>query len=83
MWAFTGGCHYAGDCLRYRASCGSCPQLRAGSPQDISAKIIRQKREAWADLPLQFVTISRWLADCAAASPLLKGRRIEVIGNPH
>ncbi len=82
MWAFTGGCHYAGDCLRYRESCGSCPQLRAGSPHDISARIIRQKREAWADLPLQFVTISRWLADCAAASPLLKGRRIEVIGNP-
>ena len=82
MWAFTGGCHYADGCLRYHEGCGNCPQLLDGSPQDISATINRQKREAWADLPLTLVTISTWLAECAASSPLLQGRRIEVIGNP-
>ena len=27
MWAFTGGCHYAQECLRFQDSCGACPQL--------------------------------------------------------
>ncbi|MGH8059278.1 MAG: glycosyl transferase family 1, partial [Candidatus Entotheonellia bacterium] len=27
MHPFTGGCHYAGDCLKYERSCGDCPQL--------------------------------------------------------
>lgn len=82
MWAFSGGCHYAGDCLQYRAHCGNCPQLVAGSANDISARVQAGKRRAWTGLPLTIVTISEWLADCARASSLLGGRRIEVIGNP-
>ena len=27
MWPFTGICHYAGDCTRYRSCCDECPQL--------------------------------------------------------
>lgn len=82
MWAFSGGCHYAGDCLRYRAACGNCPQLETPAEADISSRIHAQKRRAWASLPLTIVTLSQWLADCARASSLLADRRIEVIGNP-
>ncbi len=82
MWAFTGGCHYAGDCLRYREGCGNCPQLLAGSADDISARVNLQKRHAWADLPMTIVCLSQWLADCAGESALFKDKRIEVIGNP-
>ena len=82
MWAFSGGCHYAGDCLNYRTSCGNCPQLVNKSPSDISARVHADKRRAWAQRPLTIVTISQWLADCARESSLFGGRRIEVIGNP-
>ncbi len=82
MWAFSGGCHYAGDCLQYRAHCGDCPQLVKASAGDISARVQAEKRRAWSGLPLTIVTISEWLADCARASSLLGDRRIEVIGNP-
>ena len=82
MWAFSGGCHYAGDCLQYRAQCGHCPQLIAGSANDISARVHAQKRNAWSNLPLTIVAISEWLADCARSSAILGNRRIEVIGNP-
>ncbi len=82
MWAFSGGCHYTGDCLNYRAACGDCPQLEAPAEADLSARIHAEKRRAWSSLPLTIVTISEWLADCARASSLLADRRIEVIGNP-
>ena len=82
MWAFTGGCHYSGDCLQYRAHCGNCPQLVAASAKDISSGIHAGKLRAWSKLPLTIVTISEWLADCARNSSILGDRRIEVIGNP-
>ncbi len=82
MWAFSGGCHYAGDCQEYREHCGNCPQLVAATANDISARVHAEKRRAWSKLPLTIVTISEWLADCAQASSLLADRRIEVIGNP-
>lgn len=81
MWAFTGGCHSADDCLNYRENCGSCPQLRHPAADDISARILRQKRRAWANLPMTIVCPSQWLADCARQSRVLKNRRIEVIPN--
>jgi len=82
MWAFTGGCHYAGECLNYRAGCGRCPQLVNGSTTDLSAEIHAEKRQAWSNLPLTIVTISEWLAACARGSSLMGAKRIEVIGNP-
>lgn len=82
MWAFTGGCHYAGDCRRYRQGCGQCPQLLAPASRDPSARINARKRRAWADLPMTIVCPSRWLADCARQSAVLRDKRIEVIANP-
>ena len=82
MWAFTGGCHYAGDCMRFLETCGNCPQLSDPGPDDISARVNKQKRIAWARLPLAIVCPSRWLADCAGQSAVLRNKRIEVIANP-
>ena len=36
MWAITGGCHYAGNCERYKESCGRCPQLGSKREKDLS-----------------------------------------------
>ena len=82
MWAFTGGCHYAGNCVNFREGCGNCPQLVGAAADDISARVNREKQHAWSKSPLTIVAISTWLADCARQSSLLKNRRIEVIGNP-
>ena len=82
MWAFSGGCHYAGDCLNYHDACGHCPQLRYPAKKDISWRVNRLKKRTWSRLPLTIVTISEWLAGCARASSILGDQRIEVIGNP-
>ena len=82
MWAFTGGCHYAGDCRRFTDACGGCPQLLHPQDHDLSARILRDKRRAWAQLPLTVVCPSRWLAVCAGLSAVLRDQRIEIIANP-
>jgi len=80
MWAFTGGCHTAYECQNYRTGCGNCSQLVGSAPQDISARVNRKKQRAWANVPMTVVCPSRWLADCARSSAVLKEKSIEVIG---
>ena len=40
----TGGCHYSGECLKYREGCGRCPQLGSSRNKDASYWLTRQKR---------------------------------------
>lgn len=81
MWAFTGGCHYSGDCDLYKKSCGTCPQLNSNTNWDLSRWVWQRKRKAWNNLNLTIVTPSRWLAKCASESALFRDLRIEVIPN--
>lgn len=81
MWAMTGGCHYDLGCGKYRDECGRCPQLNSRSEDDISRRILRQKKREWAKLPITFVAPSRWLAECAQSSRLFSYHPIKVIPN--
>lgn len=81
MWAFTGGCHYSGDCTRYLKYCGACSQLGSSKNWDLSSWIWRRKAKAWRDLNLTIVSPSTWLATCARASSLFKDLPIVVIHN--
>lgn len=80
-WAFTGGCHYPGHCSGYESRCGACPQLRSSSALDLSRLGIVRRERAYRHLEWRVVTPSRWLADVAATSPLLRGVRLETIAN--
>jgi glycosyltransferase involved in cell wall biosynthesis len=79
MWPFTGGCHYSGECNRYTASCGACPQLGGQKEIDLSHWVWQRKAKTWEDLNLTIVAPSQWIADCARASSLFREQRIEVI----
>ena len=81
MWAFTGGCHYTGNCTKYQENCGSCPQLGSNTNNDLSRQIWYRKKKAWQELDLTIVTISHWLAECAKQSSLFSNKRVEVIHN--
>lgn len=81
MWAFTGGCHYSGECDRYQQSCGTCPQLGSKGNWDLSRWNWQRKRKAWQNLNLTVVTPSKWLANCTQASSLFKDVPVKVIGN--
>lgn len=83
MWAFTGGCHYAGDCDHFLNECGNCWMLRNAGDNDISHKGWLRKAFMYkAAQNIVFVACSRWLADVAKTSSLLKDFRVEAIPNP-
>jgi glycosyltransferase involved in cell wall biosynthesis len=77
-WAFTGGCHYASGCERWRTACESCPQL-SGDPYDLVEAGFVAKGRAYRAGPLAIVAPSRWLAARAGESALLGGCRIACI----
>lgn len=83
MWPFTGICHYAGDCDKYKDSCGRCPKLwGGGSSRDLSHRVYLKKKELYAHSHLTFVACSEWLASVARESTLMEGKEIRVIPNP-
>src|SRR5476651_2150976 len=83
MWAFTGGCHYAGICDHFKGECGDCYFLRKPYANDLSHRDWMAKAALFANKPnITFVTCSNWLAREAKKSTLLKEFRIEAIPNP-
>ncbi len=76
IWAFSGGCHFPGACVRYEMACGSCPALSSRRDLDLSRLEWRAKRRAYDGLNLTVVAPSRWIAECARRSSLLRERRI-------
>jgi glycosyltransferase involved in cell wall biosynthesis len=81
MWAFTGGCHYSGECNLYTESCGKCPQLKSSRDWDLSRWVWQRKAKAWKNTSLTIVSPSNWLAKTAVSSSLFKNLHIEVIPN--
>lgn len=81
MWAFTGGCHYSGDCRHFERGCGDCPYLRRPGSADLSNRIFLQKQRYFPK-NIQFVTCSGWLAGLARESALLHDYPVTDIPNP-
>jgi len=81
MAAFTGGCHYAGECLRFTERCGSCPQLGSSREYDLTRLSIWLKERYWAKADISLVCPSHWLAERARLSPLFQKSEISVIPN--
>jgi len=79
-WGFTGGCHYPGDCVRWSAHCGQCPQLKSSAERDLSAAN-RKRKLAFSASVAAFVLPSRWLAELLAASGMASREKIHVIPN--
>lgn len=83
MWPITGHCISSRDCDRWRSGCGKCPYPRAylGQLFDTSRLQCLMKRTLYCRADFTVVTPSRWLADRAEASGLLKRQQIHAIPN--
>lgn len=79
-WLYTAGCHYTSGCEQFRSRCTECPQLLQ-DPYGLVEEWFDRKAELLATLDLTVVTPSAWLAERAARSTLLRGKRVEVIRN--
>jgi glycosyltransferase involved in cell wall biosynthesis len=81
MWAFTGGCHYSGECKKYINNCGDCPILNSNKENDLSRKIFEEKSKIYKNKNLNIITCSNWLGECAKKSDLLKNKNVNAIPN--
>lgn len=81
MWCMTGICHHAHECRRYTSECGKCPYLGSRRENDLSHKVWKKKHALYDNVPITFVCVSKWLAECARKSSLLAGKNIKVIPN--
>ncbi len=72
---YTGGCHFVTGCERFKTGCGSCPQLRASHPNDLSQRAFRVKQAALAGRKLHVVAPSRWMLDQAQQSPIFRNAK--------
>ena len=79
-WAFTGGCHYSGDCKKYEVHCGNCPQLITDEEKDFTWFGLQRKYEAWKEKNITVVAPSRWIAEAACKSTILKNKPVIRIG---
>ena len=73
-WPLTGHCSYNYDCDRWEKGCGRCPYLAEYPPikVDTTALLWRLKERAYRRSEMRIAAPSRWLADMARRSPLLK-----------
>lgn len=83
MWTFCGTEHYTEEGpearfrLGYPKSAGVCERRGV----DLDRWAWRRKRRHWRTENMTVVTPSHWMAECARASALFAGSRIEVIPN--
>lgn len=81
MWPFTGICHYAGNCEKFQIECGNCLFLKCPSAEDLSFQVLLKKQHLNYD-KITFVACSRWLANIAQKSHLLRNVQVKSIPNP-
>jgi glycosyltransferase involved in cell wall biosynthesis len=81
MWAFCGAEHYVRDTKRYIEGYNKNNRPNFEKGLDLNKWTWKRKMKHWSKIDFNVVTPSRWLAECAGESHLLKNKRIEVIPN--
>ena len=81
MWAFTGGCHYAGDCREFRESCRSCPKVKPWPiVRAVPHWVHARKSRLWGGRRLNAIAPSEWMATAARESTLFANADVRKIG---
>jgi glycosyltransferase involved in cell wall biosynthesis len=85
MNPFTGGCHHADDCAKYRTDCVRCPQLQGTIDPDYASRVLAAKEKALdclRDDQLTIVAPSRWLLELSTQSRVTRRFRHALVENP-
>lgn len=81
MNAFTGGCHYHPTCRKFETRCEECPMLRISGRDDASSRGFELKNALYPFLSPTIVCPSKWLADEARSSALLRNFTVKELQN--
>lgn len=75
MWPFTGGCHYTGECEKYKLNCNLCPVLNSNRKYDLSNLVFKIKKKYYSK-NITVVAPSKWLKNCASSSELFYNSKV-------
>lgn len=81
---YTGSCGHSYECEKWKSGCGSCPHLKDATRSlfiDRTAKSWRLMKNAFDNFDVRIVSVSDWLEQRAKQSPILKGKKFQVIYN--
>ncbi|MBR6445028.1 MAG: glycosyltransferase [Prevotella sp.] len=81
MWPATAICHHAHECENYQSECEKCPFLRFPSRHDLAHRVWKRKFQLFQNRQVQFVAVSRWLAEKARQSKIIGNQSITTIPN--
>jgi glycosyltransferase involved in cell wall biosynthesis len=74
MWALTGHCAFAYNCLKWQKECGQCPLLKDYPAIfiDTSRLLFRWKKYFYSRSNLHLVAPSKWMLENIKKSPILR-----------
>ena len=81
MWPATAICHHAHECENYQSECEKCPFLRFPSRHDLAHRVWKRKIQLFQNRQVQFVAVSRWLAEKARQSKIIGNQSVTTIPN--
>ncbi len=81
MWPCTAICHHARSCEKFQSGCEACFFLKSKG-KDCSTVVFGEKLSLYEEADITFVGCSRWIAERARKSRLLKGGSVLSIPNP-
>jgi len=79
MLPFTGGCHYSGECDKYKSICQECTQINSSKVNDISNRLFNKKIHLWKDIDMNIVCPSNWMESCVKKSAIFKSKNVSII----
>jgi len=83
QWYYTGICHYALECERFKEGCHACPFMGEHLlGVDLARRVFLRKQQIYGRAHVTFVGCSHWIAEEARQSVLTKGQRVVSIPNP-
>ncbi|WP_302148538.1 glycosyltransferase [uncultured Desulfovibrio sp.] len=80
-WAFTGGCHYFGDCHKWQTQCNACPNLGHHFPLDIVKMQWGMKKKSYKKLQPTIIGLSHQFTHDIKKSSLLHEYPIATLPN--
>jgi glycosyltransferase involved in cell wall biosynthesis len=82
MFVFTGGCHHSFGCTGYKEDCSNCPQVRPLFRNKPVIALTTKSINIYNSRSISFVSPSKWMAERARSSTILRGSEVSVIPNP-
>lgn len=82
MHAFTGGCHYSGNCKGFMYGCSSCPAVRSFAKKNVEAEL-EKKLDFYSKIPnLMFLSPTKWMLQQAQKSTIVDVANLGYLPNP-